>query len=432
MATSSSGGGIDYRNIFFAFPNLTLIRGEPNADSLIKLKNEIKANASSVPSNLGGGNYGHLGLVLSPVTYSIVSNDPFVSPLHPGVLAIPPGTTGPMATVLREQYAEFLRAFREVTGVEKAIKQQILKAIEQEWLLAITDRHAQCLQGSIAQILEFLFTTYGHVSVSMLEEKENELRTLNYHPRQPVDVVFNTIDDLVEYATMARQPFSQQQTIAKAYSVFNRTRLFDRAITEWNRKIALQKTWIGLKSHFRDAQRELRASFGSSIAQSELNNTANLIQQVVHGVQEALSPADMGTTDPTVEMLQQVVNSASASTTTQQQLTQQMQQMQAMMQQMQLQLTAHQHTTGTPVQTPAAGGGGRGVAAGGGLRYPRRYNLYCWSHGGCGHKGLPCRAKKPGHQDAATFANKMGGSTMNCPPGNVAPAAGWTPPNASA
>ena len=54
-----------------------------------------------------------------------------------------------------------LRVFREVIGVEKAMKQQILKAIEQEWLLAITDRHAQSLTGTVAQILDFLFDAMG-------------------------------------------------------------------------------------------------------------------------------------------------------------------------------------------------------------------------------------------------------------------------------
>eukprot|EP00554_Chaetoceros_debilis_P003530 CAMPEP_0194094552 /NCGR_PEP_ID=MMETSP0149-20130528/54548_1 /TAXON_ID=122233 /ORGANISM="Chaetoceros debilis, Strain MM31A-1" /LENGTH=153 /DNA_ID=CAMNT_0038780251 /DNA_START=58 /DNA_END=516 /DNA_ORIENTATION=- len=153
MASSSSGGGIDYRSIYFAFPNLDPINGEPDADILIKLKNQLKANASSVPSNLGGGNHGHLGLVMSPQTYAMVSNFPFVQPVHPGALVIPAGTTGPMATVLREQHVENVRLFREVVGVEKALKQQILKAIEQDWLLAITDRNSQSLTGTVAQIL---------------------------------------------------------------------------------------------------------------------------------------------------------------------------------------------------------------------------------------------------------------------------------------
>ena len=439
MASSSSGGGIDYRSIYFAFPNLDPINGEPDADILIKLKNQLKANASSVPSNLGGGNHGHLGLVVTPQTYAMVSNVPFDQPVHPGTLVIPAGTTGPMATVLREQHIENVRLFREVVGVEKALKQQILKAIEQDWLLAITDRHTQSLSGTVAQILEFLFETYGLVSTAMLENKEEALKGLDYHPRQPVDLVFNTIEDLVEYAEMANTPFSQAQIITKAYSKFNKTGLLSVAINEWNRKPAIQKTWIGLKTHFRQARKELKETSGDTIGSSQLNETANLVQEVVEAVQQALLPAD-GASDPTTDILQQVVNSASATTTTQQQLLQQIANLQQTVTQMQFQLNANQ-----PDQNGGGGRGGggrgggypgrgRGAGRGAGrglLRYPRKYNLYCWTHGGCGHLGPACRDKQQGHQDAATFVSKMAGSIANCPPGDVAPAVGWIPPNAN-
>ena len=56
---SSSGAGINYRNIFFEFPELDTISGEPNVDSLIKLKKQLKSNASSVLSNLGDSLHGH-------------------------------------------------------------------------------------------------------------------------------------------------------------------------------------------------------------------------------------------------------------------------------------------------------------------------------------------------------------------------------------
>jgi len=55
---------IDYRTTFFEFPQLTKIHGEPDYDTLHRLHNELKSNAGSVPSTLGGGAHGHLGLIL--------------------------------------------------------------------------------------------------------------------------------------------------------------------------------------------------------------------------------------------------------------------------------------------------------------------------------------------------------------------------------
>ena len=44
------------------------------------------------------------------------------------------------------------------------------------------------------------------------------------------------------------------------------------------------------------------------------------------------------------------------------------------------------------------------------------YRRYCHSCGCCDHWGKNCKNKKPGHQDNATFNNRMGGSNFNCLP----------------
>ena len=46
---------IDYVDTYFEFPTLTKIHGEPTYFHLKELKNELKANAASVTSDLGGG-----------------------------------------------------------------------------------------------------------------------------------------------------------------------------------------------------------------------------------------------------------------------------------------------------------------------------------------------------------------------------------------
>jgi hypothetical protein len=428
---SSSGAGIDYRNIFFEYPELDTISGEPNADSLIKLKKQLKSNASSVSSNLGDGLHGHLGLVLNPLDYALVSPVPFVAPVHPGSLVIPQGTTTVMATALRDQHAEAVRLFREYNGVEKALKQQIRKAVDQSYLLAIHDRTSNSLSGTVHTILDYLQVTYGKVSDGMLEEKEYQFKGLGYQAHMPVDIVFNAVEDLLEYASMAQQPFSDRQAVAKAYNVFNKTRRFDRAITEWNRLPVPEKTLENLKIHFRRAQTELRESAGPTLIDSDLDHRANLVREVVDGVQSAILPTLEE--DPTTEILQQVANSASQATSTQQLLVQQLQGMQNMMSSMQTQLAAVSAVQNIQPFTPllpgrGAGRGGRGGRGGG--AFVRRYNMYCWTHGGCAHLGPSCRNKADGHQDAATFENKMGGSTANCPPGNVAPPPGWQPTRA--
>jgi hypothetical protein len=87
---------INYRENYFEFPELTKVHGEPNSESHYKLRNELKANAQAVYSNLSDGAHSHLALVITDVQYALLTNQPFVHPVHPGALVIAAGTTGPM------------------------------------------------------------------------------------------------------------------------------------------------------------------------------------------------------------------------------------------------------------------------------------------------------------------------------------------------
>ena len=57
---------VDYRNTVFEHLILTKIHGEPTFEVIRTLHRELMVNAQTVHSDLGGGEFGHLGLVLSP------------------------------------------------------------------------------------------------------------------------------------------------------------------------------------------------------------------------------------------------------------------------------------------------------------------------------------------------------------------------------
>ena len=74
MLSSTMTSKINYKDTLFKLANLTPIRGKPTFETLHKLRNEIKANAKAVYSNLGGGAHNHLGLV--PLMCSMRSSPP--------------------------------------------------------------------------------------------------------------------------------------------------------------------------------------------------------------------------------------------------------------------------------------------------------------------------------------------------------------------
>ena len=75
-------GTINYALLYFKYKTPTPIRGKPTHKSLKRLKLKLQANASSVEIDLGGGNYGYLGLVLTDEEYVLILNiQSFIIPI---------------------------------------------------------------------------------------------------------------------------------------------------------------------------------------------------------------------------------------------------------------------------------------------------------------------------------------------------------------
>ena len=413
---SSNNSSANYRESHFEFPQLTPIRGEPTADTLIILRKQLKANAKSVPSNLGGGNFGHLGLVIPPNRYNLISNVPFVRPNHPGPLVIPPGTAQHAAATMRDLHAEQMRVFKEVNAVDQALIQQINAAVEDGYLSALRDRITNSINVPVYDVLDYLGNTYGNVTDEMLQEHEERISRMSYSLSQPIDIIFNALDDLTDYAELSETPFTERQIIGKAFVILNRTQRFEQPLLAWKRRGRLQQTWTNFKNFFRTAHKELRSVNNFTLEEAQRHQErANLVAEVVQGIQNALPAAAFENNPPTqnetpavpqppappLEPTQeQAFYTGQALPSTLAQQMQQMQQMQTLLTQLM-------------TQSLNAGIDGRPPNPGARPRRQRITNRYCWTHGACAHTSDECRQRSDGHQTAATFRNRMGGSTRN-------------------
>ena len=97
-------GAIDYATSFFKYKTPTPIHGAPTNKTLKRLKAELRANASSVESELGGGDHGYLGLVLTNMEYASIqpTPTPFLAPVYPAALNIVAGTDPVVALSMKE------------------------------------------------------------------------------------------------------------------------------------------------------------------------------------------------------------------------------------------------------------------------------------------------------------------------------------------
>ena len=137
----------NYRETYFQHATLTKINGDPTYTDLAKLEREIKANGKSVPSILGGGSQGHLGLVSSPESYARVSPGvPFTRPVLP-VLPDLSNSTGEQIRVAQEAHAANLASFKTCNILERTIIKQINTAVDPDCLADLIDDETGLLEG---------------------------------------------------------------------------------------------------------------------------------------------------------------------------------------------------------------------------------------------------------------------------------------------
>ena len=158
-------GTVDYQSSYFKYKTPTPIRGLPTYSALKRLKTELQANASSVETNLGRGNHGYLGLVLTDEEYnSIPDTQPFEPPTYPPPLVIPVTATAIEALQIKEQHNEQKRLYLECKNVEKALLRYAQEALEDKYIAALVDPYTNLITTDIPAMLDYLFYNFGRVS----------------------------------------------------------------------------------------------------------------------------------------------------------------------------------------------------------------------------------------------------------------------------
>ena len=377
----------------------------------------MRANVSSVESELGGGDHGYLGLVLTDEEYAKIVATPFVPPHYPGELAIPAETDQITALNLRERHNEHKRRYFEYKNVEKALQWHIQDAIKDKYLATLVNEDTQSIQEDIASVLTYLFDTYGKIPSEEVKQKETEIRTMSFHPADPMILLYHPIEKLKSMAQSAGIPYTANQILDIGLTVLRNTRDFERALGDWEKKPEHQKTWATFTLHFTQAQKELNAIRGPTMQQAGYHQL-NLLAQQMHSsleqnnlemmtnIQTAMdkrsqAPILTSTAPSTLTPATQLVN-ATTTDMVQMEILKLLKQMQ-------------QDMKCVPATTNSTERPKRNRKTPDDSTYPRRKtDRYCWTHGACAHPSLDCQAKAPGHKDEATFHDKKGGSKAHC------------------
>ena len=142
----------------FPYPIIPREPGLPDFQKINEVHTKGKANCASVPSTLGGGAHGLLGLGLTPTTYLQLTGNAFGWPPNPGLLPQNViGTNAQMAEIVH-RHKEGLRVYRQVVATDLALKSQLLDVFDDIYFRGLRDRHTGFTSITYMEMVTHLYT----------------------------------------------------------------------------------------------------------------------------------------------------------------------------------------------------------------------------------------------------------------------------------
>ena len=392
--------------ILTQFPNKTLpkIHGEPTYESINDIMQHMYANAATIASPLGGGQHGHIGLIMKPALYQTLSAVPFIHPIDPGPLpAYNPNiryTAAERETVATE-HKENRRIFDNCTNVDHALKKQLVEAVDEIYLEEQRNRYTGYLTVTSRDLITHLLRRYGKISASDIS-RCNQRMNEPLDPTMPIDIFFKRIDECIELAADAENPFSEKQVLQVAYFAISASGLYTEACRKWRQRNENTKTWQAFKVYFATEYHELKEQNELSATTAGFHSANAVMQQDSPQVMitDALDHLAMATNNDR-SIIERLTHTNAELTATNAKLTVDLAQAIMLLQTLVTNDEKREQLRCQKVN-----------------EYNLRFapNGYCWSHGykvTPSHTSKTCTDRKPGHKENATRANIMGGSQAN-------------------
>ena len=138
----------------------------------------------------------------------------------------------------------------------------------------------QLITKDVPQVLTYLFKNYGKVPSKEVKQKETELRSMTFHPADPMILLYNPIEKLRTMAESAEIAYTTEPQLDIGLTIIRNTREFEMVLGSWEILPATDKMWTKFKEHFSKAQKQLKAIRGPRMQQAGYHHTNMLATQL--------------------------------------------------------------------------------------------------------------------------------------------------------
>jgi hypothetical protein len=263
--------------IIAGFPHSSIPKeiGEPTFEDLKVIRRLLNTNAMSVASYEGGG---HLDIIMTSEEYFAIAVDVFPVPNNPGPSAAVVGSM--TASVIAETtplHREARQVYRTYHNVDQAIKKLSIESFDDAYLNALSDEIVGYANCRSLQLLIHLLAYYAMIAPTELTQNYERLNT-PYDPNQPIETIFQQIQDARSFAVAGGQPYGNAMIINVTYTLVFNTGLFPDSCRAWQSRAIAGKTWSKFKIDFATAHREFRLT-NQTAQQSGFHSANMMIEQ---------------------------------------------------------------------------------------------------------------------------------------------------------
>ena len=227
----------------------TKIHGQPTDHNVTLLEKELIAIAATIPTTLGGGNHGHAGLIVEPAKYQIMTGGiAFTQPGNPGIYPAGLAPNAAAGTRAREEaeHKELIAQYEIHKGVEQALKDIIIQAVDEDFLLEIEDETLGFLNETPKSMIVHLRNPGGALDFAdtktLLTERDQE-----WDASEIPTMYFNRVEKAMQQLTRAGITSDLKERTDMALYYLKSTGEYDAAVREWEAKPVAIRTWTNIK-----------------------------------------------------------------------------------------------------------------------------------------------------------------------------------------
>jgi hypothetical protein len=267
---------------------VTVIIGQPTNQDIDSLEDELMEIASNQHSDLGGGLHGHAGLLKSAAEYELMApGTPFLFPANPGFYPqgnIPAAQCGQWEA----EHKGLIAQFQTCVGARKGLKDLILEAVEEDYLLELQAEGSAYLNVTPLQMLTHLRDRWGtmdYVDITALLAECDAPWNAAEVPQK----YFNRMDKARKQLAHANVQVDERAMVVKALKSFKDTGDYNAPIREWEAKPAALQTYVNLKTLMNTEFTKLNRQDATTARATGHASANNMVEEMAQQTEELLA-----------------------------------------------------------------------------------------------------------------------------------------------